>query len=176
MANKRTNYRKSGRSSYNGSRTRSYRYGYQYGSEAPALYPDEDYEERRSRRSVEEQNRSARRRGSKRRAEATGMSLGTVLLMTTMLVLICLSLFSYISLETQVTQSVKQIASYESTLASLKQANDERYNEIVASVDLDEIKTRAMTELGMTYAQENQIVVYEGETNDYVHQVQEVNK
>lgn len=88
--------------------------------------------------------------------------------------LMCLVLFSYISLQAQVTQSVEDIASYESQLQSLKAANDQEYNEIVASIDLDEIKERAMTDLGMDYAAQDQIVTYEGDVNDYVHQVQEV--
>lgn len=170
MANNRTNYRRSGRSSYNGSRTRSYRYGYQYGSEAPALYPEEES----SRRSTKEQRRVARTRRDEQREQAVNAARVVISLVAA--VVICVALIGMISLQSSVTRKVKQIASYESTLASLKEANDETYNEIVTSVDLDEIKERAMNDLGMTYAEENQIISYQGDTTDYVHQVQEVGR
>lgn len=174
MAGSRTNYRRSGRSSYSGSRTRSYRYGYQYGSEAPVLYPEE--ERGYGRRSTQEQERVARtsRKSAVRHAAVVNAVRNAVYVLV--VGMICLALFNYISLQSAVTQSVKQIASYESTLTSLKEANDEMYNEIVSSVDLDQIKDRAMNELGMTYAEENQILSYQGDTNDYVHMVQEVTK
>lgn len=171
MANSRTNYRKSGRSSYSGSRARSYRYGYQYGSEAPAVYPEES----RGRRSEQEQRRVAQAR-NRSRQHASAMNAAVIAFLLGVVALMCAALFSYIALQSEVTQSVKEIASYESTLSSLKEANDETYNEIVASVDLAEIKERAMSELGMTYAEENQIISYQGDTTDYVHQVQEVGR
>lgn len=175
MAARTTSYRKSGRSSYSGSRVRSYRYGYQYGSEAPAIYPGEEYEQprRRSARDQERIARSARNRAAQRRRTAI-MNLAMIGFIAAAVSLMCLVLFSYISLQAQVTQSVEDIASYESQLQSLKAANDQEYNEIVASIDLDEIKERAMTDLGMDYAAQDQIVTYEGDVNDYVHQVQEV--
>ena len=46
----------------------------------------------------------------------------------------------------------------ESTLNSLKVSNDEEYSRIESSVDLDEIRRIAITELGMTYRIKNQIV------------------
>lgn len=171
MADRRMNYRKSGRSSYSGSRSRSYRYGYQYGSAAPALYSDERVARRRSR---EDQERVARPAASRKAGHTSVMNAAMIISMLGVVALMCVALFGYISLQSAVTQSVKEIASYESTLSSLKEANDEKYNEIVASVNLDEIKSRAMSELGMTYAAENQIISYEGDMSDYVHQVSEV--
>lgn len=167
-----TNYRRSGRSSYTGSRARSYNYGYQYGSVATA--PVRENSPRSNRRTEQEQLQIAHTRTASRRARATGMNPALIVFMFGMVALMCLCLFQYISLQSAVTSSVEEIASYESTLSSLKQANDETYNEIVAGVDLETIKYRAMNELGMTYAEEDQIISYEGDTSDYVHQVQEV--
>ena len=53
----------------------------------------------------------------------------------------------------------------------MKLANDEEYNRIISSIDLEEIKRIAIGELGMTYAQEGQIVLYVNEDNDYMRQV-----
>ena len=78
----------------------------------------------------------------------------------------------YISLQSQVTNSVKNIATLESQLNSLKQDNDEAYNRANGHIDLDEIKRIAIQEYGMTYADEGQIVNYsDGGGNDYVRQV-----
>lgn len=167
-----TNYRRSGRSSYSGSRARSYHYGYQYGTAATA--PVRETNPRGSRRSEQEQRQIANTRTEARRAQAPGMNPALIVFLFGMVALMCLCLFQYISLQAAVTASVEEIASYESTLSSLRSANDETYNEIVASVDLEAIKSRAMNELGMAYAEEDQIISYEGDTSDYVHQVQEV--
>ena len=78
----------------------------------------------------------------------------------------------YISLQSQITGSVKKIAALESQLNTLKQENDEAYNRANGNLDLDEIKRIAIQEYGMTYATDGQIVTYsDGGGNDYVRQV-----
>jgi hypothetical protein len=52
-------------------------------------------------------------------------------------------------------------------------ANDEDYNRIISSVDLEEIRKIAIGELGMTYAKEGQIITYENAGNDYMRRVSE---
>ena len=61
----------------------------------------------------------------------------------------------------------------ESKLNNMKQANDEEELRIANSIDLEEIKRIAIGELGMTYAQEGQIVLYSGEGTDYMRKVVE---
>lgn len=85
-------------------------------------------------------------------------------------------LIEYISLQSEVTGTVGEIAQLETQLASLKSDNDETLNEINSGINLDDIKYRAITQLGMTYAQEDQIVTYDGESGDYVRQVSELKK
>ena len=80
-------------------------------------------------------------------------------------------LIQYISLQSDVTASIKEIAQLESSLSDLKSNNDELENEINSNVNLDDIKYTAITKLGMTYAQEDQIVNYDGGSGDYVRQV-----
>ena len=78
----------------------------------------------------------------------------------------------YISLQSQVKNSVKNIAALESQLNNLKQDNDEAYNRANGNVDLDEVKRIAIQEYGMTYATEGQVVTYsDGGGNDYVRQL-----
>jgi hypothetical protein len=80
-------------------------------------------------------------------------------------------LVNYIQLQSDLTAKTRKVASLESQLNSMKLANDEEYNRITASVDLEEIKKVAIGELGMTYAQEGQIITYSYVGNDYMRKV-----
>ena len=73
-------------------------------------------------------------------------------------------LIGYIRLQSEITASVKHIAAMESTLNSLKVSNDEEYSRIESSVDLDEIRRIAITELGMTYPKANQCIYVTSKT------------
>ena len=64
----------------------------------------------------------------------------------------------------------KNIAVLEAQYNTLKAENDDTESRIKGAVDLEDIKRRAMTELGMQYANENQIVSYETDDDDYVRQ------
>ncbi|MDE5865346.1 MAG: cell division protein FtsL, partial [Lachnospiraceae bacterium] len=59
----------------------------------------------------------------------------------------------------------------ERELNDLRLANDEEYNRITSSIDLEEVRRIAVQELGMRYAEEGQIVSFTSENNDYVKQL-----
>ncbi|RKM55676.1 cell division protein FtsL [Butyrivibrio sp. X503] len=100
------------------------------------------------------------------------MSLGYLLFLSLAMVLMVGTLAWYISLQSQITNSVKNIATLESQLNNLKQDNDEAYNRANGNVDLEEVKRIAIQEYGMTYATDGQIVTYsDGGGNDYVRQI-----
>ena len=100
------------------------------------------------------------------------MSLGYLLFLSLAMVLMVGTLAFYLSVQSQITNSVKNIAALESQLNNLKQDNDEAYNRASGNVDLDEVKRIAIQEYGMTYASEGQIVTYsDGGGNDYVRQL-----
>ena len=69
---------------------------------------------------------------------------------------------------------MKNIAALESQLTDLKQENDDEYNRVVTSVDLEKIRDIAINELGMVYAQEDQVVLYDSEGSDYVRQYADI--
>lgn len=100
------------------------------------------------------------------------MSLGTLFYMTLAVVLVVAALAGYITLQAEVKNRSKNIATLESQLNTMKQENDEAYNRASGNVDLEEIKRIAIQEYGMTYATEGQIIAYsDGGGNDYVRQV-----
>ena len=100
------------------------------------------------------------------------MSLSYLLFLSIAMVLMVGTLAWYISLQSHVSNSVKNIATLESQLNNLKQDNDEAYNRANGNVDLEEVKRIAIQEYGMTYATEGQIITYsDGGGNDYVRQI-----
>ena len=138
---------------------------YVYGSAAPAYEPDWEEERRDSR---------GYRTGASVQERPRYQAFMNPAMITSLLaVILAMSfvLIQYISLQSDVTASIKEIAQLESSLSDLKSNNDELENEINSNVNLDDIKYTAITKLGMTYAQEDQIVNYDGGSGDYVRQV-----
>ena len=112
----------------------------------------------------------------KNRDKAIYMNFGYVLFLTVSLLVAGFILIGYIRLQSEITASVKRISTMESTLNSLKTANDEEYSRIESSVDLDAIRRIAITELGMVYPDEDQIVTVPDGGNDYVRQVADIDE
>lgn len=110
----------------------------------------------------------------KNRERARHMNLGYVLFMSVTLSLIGVMLIGYIGLQSDITSRVKNIARLESTLNTLKLKNDEEYNRIESSENLEEIKRIAIQELGMKYAEEGQVITFSGEGSDYIRQVADI--
>ena len=59
-------------------------------------------------------------------------------------------------------------------MSDLTEANDTAYNAAVDSVNLQEIRDKAMNELGMVYAANGNVVEYDSPTSDYVKQYNEI--
>ena len=83
-------------------------------------------------------------------------------------------LIGYIRLQADITTSIKNISRLESKLNTMKLDNDEEYNRITSSVDLEEVKRIAIQELGMRYAEEGQIITFSGKGSDYMRQVADI--
>ena len=112
----------------------------------------------------------------KNRDKAVYMNMGYVIFLSMALVTAGFILIGYIRLQYENTSCVKNISKLESQLNSIKLDNDEEYNRVLASVDLEEIKNVAIHELGMKYADKGQIVIVDGEESDYVRQYADLPK
>ena len=106
----------------------------------------------------------------KNREKMFHMNLGYVAFLVIALALATFTLCGYIELQSGITNHVKQISEMEAEYNSLKMANDEEYNRITSSVDLEKIRAIAIGELGMVYAQDGQIIQIQNTETDYVHQ------
>lgn len=76
----------------------------------------------------------------------------------------------YLQLRAEVANRVANIASLQQELVDIKEENTTRYNSVVDSVNLEEVRDRAISKLGMVYASSEQIVTYQNPENDYVKQ------
>ena len=76
----------------------------------------------------------------------------------------------YLKLQSDVMNHSKNITALQSELADLTEANDTAYNAAVDSVNLQEIKDKAMNEMGMVYASEGTVIEYDSPTGSYVKQ------
>ena len=107
----------------------------------------------------------------KNREKAEHMNAGYVLFLSIALAAMGCILVSYVRLQSDITNSIQNISSLERELNDLKLANDEEYNRITSSIDLEEVRRVAIQELGMQYAEEGQIITFESENSDYVKQI-----
>ena len=113
-------------------------------------------------------------RGAGRRS-ITSMSLQTVAGMLVIIAVMTVVLIYYIKLQADVTRTSQEIAVLEQQLTQIKAENDASYNEINDSISLEEVRRRAIQDLGMKYADRDQVIIYTGTEKDSVHQVSSLN-
>ena len=112
-------------------------------------------------------------RRERRHAEKSSVQYVNVLYMIFLAAASCMVLWScvnYLQLQAETTSRVKHIASLETELEDLRKENNDNYTRIMTSVDLDHIRDVAINELGMVYAEPDQVILYDGGTDDYVRQ------
>ena len=134
---------------------------YVYGNTARALRP------------IEKEVRSPRKLSAKSRKNIdrdTGMNPGFMIFMTLAMVLTGIVCVQYIRLQSSLTTYVNTISAMEIELQGLRAENDDYESRIKGAIGLESIKKRAMDELGMKYASDDQIVVYNSDGTDYVRQ------
>lgn len=106
----------------------------------------------------------------KNRERASHMNLGYMLFLSAAVAFVVATLYGYLNLQADIKNRVESISAMESRYNNLKLANDEEYNRINSSIDLEKIKAVAIGELGMIYAREGQIILVEDAETDYVRQ------
>ena len=114
---------------------------YVHGNTVRSIQPNREITERPKKKV----NKSVKRNQER----AKHMNAGYVLFLSVALVVTGMVLVYYIGLQSDITNSVKHIATLERELNDLKVANEENYSRIMSSVDLEEIRRIAIQELGM---------------------------
>lgn len=119
-----------------------------------------------NRRIVKEVPGSARKNIKK----TTTINAGYVFFLAVAMTLAGYFCINYLSITSEMTNDLAKIAKLEASLYNLKAENDDYDNRINGAVDLEDIKKRAMNDLGMQYANDEQIITYESDDTDYVRQ------
>ena len=114
------------------------------------------------------------RQAQRNREKALAMNKGFVMFLTAVSIAVLFTCINFLQVKSQITASMKNVASLESELAQLKEDNDAYYSQVTSNVDISEIKKKAIGELGMKYPSEDQIQTYTTEGNSYVRQYQDV--
>ncbi len=117
---------------------------------------------------------SARPAAKESREYALSMNLGYVLFLAIAAAVCMFTCVNFLQLQVKETRLQKQVTSLETKLNAAILENDSKYDQVIASVDMERVKDVAVNELGMVYAKKSQIVTYELENNDYVRQYTEV--
>lgn len=133
----------------------------------------EKEQERREKEQEEERRRRARA-ARRNQEKALRMSRRYVLFLTMAVLTFGCVASLYIKIQSDITTRMKSISSLESQITDLKAENDEAYKRINTAIDLDSIKNTAMTEYGMSYARESQIIYYTVGEDDYMHQYSKI--
>lgn len=148
---------------------RQYRSEYIYGNTVrqPEVLPRR-YEE------VEQPVRRSSSQVRKNRKKALFMSPAYV---TFLAVAACLTVFvcvQYLQLQTNLRNQSRNITALQRELANLTEENDTAYNVTMDSVNLEEIRNKAMNEMGMVYASDGQVVEYDSPSSDMVTQYENI--
>ena len=123
---------------------------------------------------VPKQKHQLSKEAQKNRQKAAAMNWGFVAFLAVMCVAILFCSVKYLRYKSEITAKMSTVASLEEELASLKEDNDAYYSQVTSTVDISEIKKKAIGELGMKYPSEDQIQTYTTEGNSYVRQYQDV--
>ena len=131
------------------------------------------YEPKRQAPETQHPQRTSRQ-VRKNRRQAMHVSKAYVVFMTAAAVLMLVVCVNYVQLRSEITSRSKNISAMQTELAQMREENNTKYNVIMDSVNLDEIRTKAMNELGMVYANKDQIVEYDNPAGDYVKQYENI--
>ena len=77
---------------------------------------------------------------------------------------------AYVHLQNSITSRMNHIANLQEEVTALKADNSATQSRIATTTNLNSIKNKALNELGMVYASQDQIVYYNINDEDYMNQ------
>lgn len=112
----------------------------------------------------------------KNRYQAMHMSRGYVVFLAVASIITLFACVRYLQLQSEISNRSGNILSLQRELNNLIEDNTTEYNYIVNSMNLEEIRDKAMNELGMVYADEEHVVYYKSPTSRSIMQYEEIPK
>ena len=116
------------------------------------------------------QQKEVSQRVRNNRNKAMHMNRGYVTFLAVAAIVTLFTCVQYLQLQSDITSRSKHITSLQQELSAAKEANTTKYNAIMNTMNLEQIRDIAMNEFGMVYADENQIVKYQSPTGKSVMQ------
>ncbi len=104
------------------------------------------------------------------RSKAMHMNRGYVTFLAIAAVVTLFTCVQYLQLQSDITSRSKHITSLQQELSDAKEANTTKYNAIMNTMNLEQIRDIAMNRFGMVYADDEQIVKYQSPTGKAVTQ------
>lgn len=117
-----------------------------------------------------QQQKEVSQRVRTNRSKAMHMNRGYVTFLAVAAMVTLFACVQYLQLQSDITSRSKHITSLQQELSAAKEANTTKYNVIMNTMNLEEIRDIAMNEFGMVYANEDQIVKYQSPTGKTVTQ------
>ena len=108
------------------------------------------------------------------REKALQMDLPYVIALTAAVVCALYLCVNYLQLQSSITAKLKNIETLEKEIETLKTNNDALETRIETSVDLDYVYQVATEELGMVYANKDQVRLYDKTESEYVKQYEDI--
>lgn len=152
------------------SQTTMSRQAYIYGNTVRHAMPEPKRQEELQPAKPKKTSRQVR----KNRKKAMHMSAGYVLFLSLAAVLALVICVQYLQLQSRITSRSKEITSLQQQLAEVKEENTTRRNAVLDSVNLSDVRNKAVGEMGMVYASVDQIIEYKSPTNQYVKQYEAI--
>lgn len=151
------------------------RQSYMYGAAAPKLEPKAAPQtERTERKPVRRTSARTSSRVRRNQEKALQMDLPYVILLTIASLCTLYLCVNYLHLQSSITGRMHNIEQIEAQLEQYRSENDALEGAINASVDLNEIYRIATEELGMVYANRDQVLLFDKTENGYVRQFEEI--
>lgn len=116
----------------------------------------------------EEQVRTQRRKPA--RARRPAVNRRRMMMLAVISVMMVAACIFYLKIKSDISIQAEKINSLESQISALREENNDRYNRINESINLNEVRNRAVNELGMTYVKDSQVITYKSPQEDYVNQ------
>ena len=108
------------------------------------------------------------------REKALRMDLPYVMLLTFAAFCVLAICVNYLQVQSAMASRLSQIEELEKKVEQLKVENDALQVRINASIDLDHIYKVATEELGMVYANPEQVLLYDKTESEYVRQYEDI--
>lgn len=173
MTNKRSTGRKSASSNKNNKASSTKRMArtqnYVYDSTARRLEPDDEIVRRQKT-----SNYQRKVRARQNQEKALQMGLTSIIMLTIATVCALYICISYLHIQAEMTSKMHNITVLEKQLEQLRSENDTLQTKINTDTDLDYVYKVATEELGMVYANSNQVILYDKTDNEYVRQYEDI--